>query len=99
MVVLYPDWGGRQYDRNKMLVDGVVVDYQRQSSQLFHMLPAYKPWRRIAGWELGASVTIYGTVFDQDSDDLSYTWSSSGGTIQGRRRRDLASPLIREGTS
>ena len=84
MVVLTPTGAEVQYDRNKMLADGVVVDY-RQSSQPFQYAPRIQALAvESQEVEFGSSATIYGTVFDQDSDDLMYSWSSNGGTIQGQ---------------
>jgi hypothetical protein len=33
--------------------------------------------------EFGDSTTIFGKAFDQDSDNLTWTWSATGGTISG----------------
>lgn len=84
LVVLVPAGAEVTYNKNKMLADGVVVDY-RQSSQPFRYAPRIQALAAEAQEvEFGASATIYGTAFDQDSDDLSYTWASNSGTIQGQ---------------
>jgi len=83
LVVLVPATAQIEYDRNKMLVGGVVVDYM-QSSQPFNYPPRIQALAAQAQEvEFGASVAIYGKAFDRDSDELTYTWAGSGGSIQG----------------
>ncbi|MCY7330749.1 MAG: laminin G, partial [Saprospiraceae bacterium] len=83
LVTLAPAGGTVTYDKNKMLINGVVVDYA-QTAQPFTYAP------RIQGLaptqsavEFGDSTTVFGTAFDQDSGDLTWTWSVSGGQISG----------------
>lgn len=84
LVVLTPMGAQVEYARNRMLADGVVVDY-RQSSQAFQYAPRIQALAvESTDVEFGATVTVYGKAFDRDSDNLSYSWSGSGGTIQGQ---------------
>ena len=83
LVTLAPAGGTVTYDKNKMLINGVVVDYA-QTAQPFTYAP------RIQGLaptqsavEFGDSTTVFGTAFDQDSGDLTWTWSTTGGQISG----------------
>lgn len=83
LVTLTPAGGTISYDKNKMLVNGVVVDYA-QTTQPFKYTP------RIQGLgtarpevEFGDSTTVFGQAFDQDSGNLTWTWQATGGTISG----------------
>jgi len=83
LVTLTPAGGAISYDRNKMLVDGVAVDY-RQSAQSFQYEPRIQALATAqTAVEFGDSTTIYGKAFDQDSDNLTWIWSATGGTISG----------------
>ncbi len=83
LVTLAPAGGTITYDKNKMLINGVVVDYA-QTAQPFTYAP------RIQGLaaaqsevEFGDSTAVFGTAFDQDSGDLTWIWSATGGQISG----------------
>ncbi|MFM9948809.1 MAG: LamG-like jellyroll fold domain-containing protein [Saprospiraceae bacterium] len=83
LVSLTPAGGTISYDRNIMLVDGVAVDY-RQSAQSFQYEPRIQALAAAqSAVEFGDSTAIYGKAFDQDSDNLTWTWSATGGTISG----------------
>ena len=81
MLVICPAGGEITYDENKMLIDGVVVDYQ-QTAQAYTAAPRF---RGLAAEDspvaVSTSTTIYATVQDIDSDALSYTWSATAGTF------------------
>ncbi|MEO7176576.1 MAG: LamG-like jellyroll fold domain-containing protein, partial [Saprospiraceae bacterium] len=83
LVTICPAGGTISYDKNKMLVNDVVVDFQ-QSAQPFKYNPriqslaAAKPII-----ELLDSTEIFVKISDQDSQNFSYNWSSSPGTISG----------------
>lgn len=83
LVTLTPAGGTLTYDRNKMLVNGTVVDY-RQSAQPYTYAP------RIQGLaagqpqvEFGDTTAVFSKTFDQDSNNFTWTWSATGGTIVG----------------
>jgi hypothetical protein len=83
LVSICPTGGVITYDQNKMLVNGVVVDY-RQSAQPYAAVPRIQALASAANpLEVGAGTTLYCTVFDADSDQLSYEWSANAGTIEG----------------
>ncbi|HPI04836.1 MAG TPA: PKD domain-containing protein [Saprospiraceae bacterium] len=83
MVALAPAGGEVTYDKNRMLIDGIVVDFN-QHGQAYNLSP------RIQGLaaaknpvESGDSTAVYATVFDGDSQDINYEWSTTSGTISG----------------
>ncbi len=83
LVILTPAGGTVTYEQNKMLVDGVVVDY-RQSVQPFQYIPRIQALAAAsANVEFGDSTTIFAKAFDLDSDNLSWSWSANGGAISG----------------
>lgn len=83
LVSVTPAGGEITFDRNKMLVNGVAVDY-RQSAQPFQYEPRIQALAAVqTDVEFGDSTAIYGKAFDQDSGNLTWTWSATGGTISG----------------
>ncbi|MEW6509876.1 MAG: LamG-like jellyroll fold domain-containing protein [Bacteroidota bacterium] len=98
IAVITPAGGSVTYDLDRMLVNGVVVDYRSGLS-----VANYPPRIKSLAAEshtivLGGSVTLYSTATDRDSDTLSYSWNASGGTILGEGTSVLwVAPLV-EGT-
>lgn len=83
MVTLCPAGGAVTYDKNKMLVDGVVVDF-RQSQVPFTYSPRFKALAAAnSPVEINATTTLYATISDADSDQFTYQWSASVGSISG----------------
>ena len=83
ILVMTPANGTIVFKENKMFVDGVVVDYL-QSSQSFNYAPRIQSLASdTLEVEQGKSSMIYAQAFDQDSDELTYNWSVTGGTIIG----------------
>lgn len=83
LVVLTPAGGTITYELDKMLVNGVIVDYQSG-----HTVGNYSPRIKSLAADtttviFGANTTVYCTASDRDNDELSYTWNASGGTIVG----------------
>ena len=83
LVVLTPAGGTITYDFDKMLVNGIIVDYQSGNT-------VGNYWPRIKSLAadtttviFGANTNVYCTASDRDNDELSYTWNASGGTIGG----------------
>ncbi len=83
MVVVTPAGGEIKYDKNKMLVDGVVVDYnQTQMSYTYQpRIKALEAQNYLV--EKGKITTVFCTSVDLDSDSLKYIWSPSNGSISG----------------
>jgi len=83
LVTVTPAGGEKTYDRNKMLVDGVVVDFM-QSAQPFTWPPRIKGLGAVDNpVEIGQTTAVYATVSDPDSEEFTYEWSASAGTIEG----------------
>lgn len=82
-VVVCPANGTITYNKNKMLVNGVVVDY-RQSAQPYQLAPRIKGMGSLhRPLEVEAQTTLYCTVEDYDSDQLFYEWSADAGQLDG----------------
>jgi len=82
-LVVAPAGGAVTYDLDRMLIDGVVVDYRagravanhppRIRSFAAHPLPAF----------IDKATTLYCTAEDRDGDVPAYAWSATGGTFDG----------------
>jgi len=82
LVVVTPAGGTVTYQLNRLLIDGVVVDY-RAGQTVFNHPPRIKSLAAFGDTLLmGQSTTIYCTAVDRDEDGLSYTWTASGGMLQ-----------------
>jgi Concanavalin A-like lectin/glucanases superfamily len=82
-IVLCPSNGIKTFSKNKMLVDGVVVDYN-QHLQNFTYSPRIKALAtKNNPIQKGKSTILYCTASDYDSAILQYEWSSESGTIMG----------------
>jgi len=82
VVVLTPPAGEVSYEYNRMLVDGVVVDYG-QSREAFHYPPRLQALAAARDTlEVRDSITIYSSVDDRDSENFTYEWSLSGGDLR-----------------
>ncbi|MBC7884848.1 MAG: T9SS type A sorting domain-containing protein [Saprospiraceae bacterium] len=83
LVVIAPLDGVIAYDRNKMLIDNVVVDFN-QHMQSFTYSPRIKALEAEDYIiEKNGSTTIYCTAHDKDSGQLVYNWYSDNGLISG----------------
>ncbi|MFZ4427306.1 MAG: LamG-like jellyroll fold domain-containing protein [Saprospiraceae bacterium] len=83
LVTLCPAGGTLTYDKNKMLVNGVVVDF-RQQSVPFTCPPRIKGLAALKSpVEIGDSTAVYVTASDLDSPQLQFQWSASAGSISG----------------
>ncbi len=83
LVTLAPAGGTTTYDKNKMLINGIVVDYA-QTAQLATYPPRIQALATAQPVvEFGDSITVFGKAFDKDSGTLTWTWSTTGGQISG----------------
>lgn len=83
LVVIAPAGGAMTYDLDRMLVDGVIVDYRSG-----HAVTNYPPRiKSLAAKKstllVGENTMIYCTATDRNADELSYTWKATSGTIIG----------------
>lgn len=83
IATLTPTDGVITFDRNRMLIDGVVVDYQ-QTQQTFTYAPRIQALTAdTVEVEKNKTINIFGYAQDQDSSPLTYQWRASGGNISG----------------
>jgi hypothetical protein len=84
MVVTYAPAGGSiTYERNRMRINGVVVDYD-QHAQPYTRAPRIKALAALKSTlEIGDSTTVFATVEDPDSGQLSFSWNAAEGTLSG----------------
>ncbi len=83
MVTICPAGGAVTYEKNKMLVNGVVVDFD-QHAQVYTRAPRIKALAAAKNpLETSDSTAVFATVTDPDSGQITYEWSSTGGTISG----------------
>jgi len=83
LAVITPFGGTITYDLDKMLVDGIIVDYL-SGQPVANYPPRIKslsPQKSEAF--IGESVTVFCTAVDKDNNPISYAWNSSGGTFTG----------------
>jgi hypothetical protein len=97
LVVVAPANGTVSYDLDRMLINGVVVDY-RSGQTVANYPPRIKSLSADPVVILPeSSTTIYSTAEDPDGDTLSFTWQASEGVVNGtgssilRRRQVLSS--------
>lgn len=81
MVSLVPAGGDVSYDQNKMLVNGVVVDYM-QSAQNWIKGPRIQALAATAKEiEKGGSTSLFAKVQAGDAPQLNYSWTATGGIL------------------
>jgi len=81
VAVITPSGGTVTYDEERMLIDGIVVDYRSD-----HVPSNHRP--RIKGFGarpstiyLGGDAQLSCTAVDADGDSLVFEWSATGGTL------------------
>jgi chitodextrinase len=84
IVISYTPTGGTiTYEDNKMLIDGIVVDYW-QTAQGFDYSPRIQALAAdFYQMEAGDSTLVFAKAFDKDSENLTYAWESTGGAFSG----------------
>lgn len=95
LVAVCPAGGAISFDRNKMLVDGVVVDFD-QHAQPYTRAPRIKGLAASKNpLETGDSTAVYAAVEDADSGQITYTWSVSAGALTGSGATvNLSAPAV-----
>ncbi|HXX63573.1 MAG TPA: LamG-like jellyroll fold domain-containing protein, partial [Bacteroidota bacterium] len=83
IVVLIPSGGNVTYDLEKMLINGIVVDYHSSHAVSNHPPRIKSLSPDSSRTVLGGTLHFYCTATDRDSDVISYTWSASRGAISG----------------
>jgi len=82
-IVLAPANGTISFNKNKMLIDGVIVDY-KQTQQAFNYSPRIQAFATENNTvEKNKTVTFYAKGIDQETKDLTYTFFFPDDTISG----------------
>lgn len=83
LLTVCPAGGAVSFDKNKMLVDGVVVDFD-QHAQPYTRAPRIKGLAATKNpLESGDSTAVYATVEYLDSGQVTYSWSATAGAVNG----------------
>jgi hypothetical protein len=83
VAVITPSGGTITYQLDKMLVNGIVVDYL-SGQPVSNYPPRIKSLSADSTLVLlGSNINIYCTATDKDSDPLTYNWSLTGGVFTG----------------
>lgn len=84
MAVVCPAGGKVSFDQNKMLVDGVVVDFD-QHQMAYTRSPRIKALgSETLTWEVNKNYSIYATLDEEtDTTGLTWTWETNGQKIEG----------------
>ncbi len=83
LVTICPAGGVVSFEKNKMLVNGVVVDFD-QHAQPYTNAPRIKALVAARNpLEISDSTTVYATVEDIDSGQINYEWNATNGTFSG----------------
>lgn len=82
-IVLAPAGGSITYEKNKMLIDGVVVDFM-QTSVVYNAKPRIQSFATENNTiEKNSTINLYGKGIDQETKDLIYTFLLPDDTISG----------------
>ena len=83
MVTITPAGGTLTYNRHKMLINNVVVDYQQTAKPYTRpvRIKALAAAQKIV--QISDSIKVYATAFDPDNGTIAYKWTVNKGTITG----------------
>lgn len=95
LTVITPAGGKVTYDKNKMLVNGIVTDYN-QSKVPFSYPPRIKALEpKSLVIEKGKRTSVFCTAEDLDSDVITYQWFTDQGVIDGNSNEVIwTAPLV-----
>lgn len=97
-IVLAPAGGTISYENNKMMINGVIVDY-RQHSNTYNAPPRIQAFATQNNTvEKNQTITFYGKGIDQETKDLVYTFILPGGTVSGLAKTAEWTAPDQEGT-
>lgn len=83
LLVITPANGTISYNLNKMLINGVVADY-RSGQPVANYPPRIKALAADSNFVLITdTTTLYCTAVDRDDDPLTFSWTTTGGSISG----------------
>jgi len=97
-IVIAPAGGSISYEENKMLINGIVVDYM-QTSVPYNGTPRIQAFATQSNTvEKNSTVTLYGKGIDQETKDLTYTFIWPGGNVSGLEKTAEWTAPDQEGT-
>ena len=83
LVAITPSGGTVSYDLDRMLIDGIVVDY-RSGQPVTNYPPRIKSLApELSAVLRGGSTQLFCTSTDRNGDTLQYFWNADGGLITG----------------
>jgi hypothetical protein len=84
VILVYAPAGGTVgYDKNRMRINGVVVDYD-QHAQPYTRTPRIKGLAALRQTvEIGDTTAVFATAEDPDSGQLTFSWSATAGVCSG----------------
>ena len=83
IATITPAGGTITYDENKMLVDGIVADYDQTINPYTYSPRIQSLAAEQDTLEFGNSTNVFLKISDKDSDTFTYIWSADHGTITG----------------
>jgi len=83
VTVVVPSGGGITYDEDRMLVNGVVVDYHSTSMPVNHRPRIKGLGAATPVLYLGGETRLYCTAIDRDGDSLAFVWTAQDGQFTG----------------
>ncbi len=97
-IVLAPAGGTVTYVNNKMMINGVTVDYS-QHAQAYNAPPRIQAFAtQNQTVEKNQTITLYGKGIDQETKDLVYTFVLPGNTVSGLAKTAEWTAPDQEGT-
>ena len=97
VVSITPNGGKISYDKNKMSVNNVIVDYMQTKNAYTHAarIKALDADKTVI--QLSDSATVYATATDPEGGTITYKWSSDKGTITGTGAKVIYHPTTTVG--
>ena len=97
-IVLAPAGGTIRFENNKMMINGVIVDYGQHANP-FNSPPRIQAFATQSNTvEKNQTITLYGKGIDQETKDLVYTFILPGGTVSGLAKTAEWTAPDQEGT-
>ena len=81
LITVTPAGGSVTYDRNKMLVNNTVVDFQQKTNTYTRPVRIKALAATQKTLQIGDSTKVYATAFDPDGGAITYKWSTNKGTF------------------
>ena len=83
MVTITPTSGVVTYNRNKMLVNNIVIDYRQTTNAYTRPVRIKALAAAQKNIQIGDSTLVYATAVDPDGGVITYKWSATRGVVSG----------------